>query len=57
MRAVQALAAHVERRGCAVEVGIKAVQCLEGEAIWEAAEAGRWVRDFSAHSPQNAPHV
>ena len=28
------------------EAGISAVQCLEGEAIWEAAKAGRWQREL-----------
>ena len=36
----------MERRRSAVEVGITAVQCLEGEAVWQAAVAGRWSVDL-----------
>ena len=32
----------VERRGSGVECGIQALQCLEGEQIWQAAADGRW---------------
>ena len=39
---LEALVAMVERRGPAVERGITAVQCLEGEKIWAAAAEGRW---------------
>ena len=39
--ALEALQCMVERRSGG-EVGIAAVQCLEGDAVWEAAAAGRW---------------
>ena len=39
--ALEALQCMVERRAGG-EVGIAAVQCLEGDAVWEAAAMGRW---------------
>src|SRR5207253_1589077 len=30
------------------EVGVKSVQCLEGKAVWDAHEQGRWPRDVAA---------
>lgn len=38
---LEALQAMIERRRGG-EAGIAAVQCLEGESIWAAAEAGEW---------------
>jgi hypothetical protein len=38
---LEALQAMIERRRGG-ESGIVAVQCLEGDAIWQAAEEGRW---------------
>jgi hypothetical protein len=41
--ACDTLQAMVERRGpLAAETGVAAVQCLEGEAVWEAGRAGRF---------------
>jgi hypothetical protein len=42
----EALQAMVERRRGA-ETGIRAVQCLRGEAVWEAQRQGRWSRDLA----------
>jgi hypothetical protein len=36
----------VERRG-AGETAVAAVTCLEGDAVWEAAERGLWSRDLA----------
>jgi hypothetical protein len=43
--ALEAFQAMVERRAGA-ETGVKAIQTLEGAAVWEAAEAGHFSRDL-----------
>lgn len=42
----EALQAMVERRR-AGETGIAAVQCLEGEAVWQAGDEGLWSRELA----------
>ena len=42
---LELLQAFVERRRGG-EVGIRAVQCLEGPAAWEAGRLGRWQVDL-----------
>jgi hypothetical protein len=39
--ALEALQCMVERRAGG-EVGLAAVQCLEGDAVWAAGDAGHW---------------
>jgi hypothetical protein len=43
--ALETLQCMVERRRGG-ESGVVAVQCLEGDAVWEAARAGRWSSDL-----------
>ena len=43
---LEALQAMVERRSGG-ETGIRSVQCLEGDAVWEAGEEGVWPRDLA----------
>ena len=43
---LEGLQCMVERRAGG-ESGIAAVQCLEGDAVWEAAEAGLWSRELA----------
>jgi len=42
---LEAMQVHLERRAGG-ETGVAAVQCLEGDAVWQAAVDGRWSRDL-----------
>lgn len=42
---LEAMQIHIERRQGG-ETGVAAVQCLEGDAVWQAARDGRWSRDL-----------
>ena len=44
---LEALQCMVERRRGG-ETGVAAVRCIEGRAVWEAAERGLWPRDLAA---------
>ena len=57
-RRLEALQAMVERRPGG-EAGIVAVQCVEGDAIWAAAQEGRWSRELAVGSPtgERARHL
>jgi hypothetical protein len=54
--ALEALQCMVERRGRG-ETGVKAVQLVEGDAVWKAGEEGRWSKDLliSAFSRSDTP--
>lgn len=43
---LEGLQCMIERRRGG-ETGVKAVTCLEGEAVWQAAREGRWSRDLA----------
>jgi hypothetical protein len=43
--ALEALQCMVERRGRG-ETGVKAVQLIEGDAVWKAGEEGRWSKEL-----------
>jgi hypothetical protein len=44
--ALETLQCMVERRRGG-ETGVAAVQCLEGDSVWEAQKAGRWSRELA----------
>lgn len=54
--ALEALQCMVERRQGG-ETGVRAVQLLEGDAVWQAGEAGRWSHELleSALSRSDSP--
>jgi hypothetical protein len=54
--ALEGLQCMVERRGRG-EAGVKAVQMIEGDAVWKAGEEGRWSKDLliSALSRSDTP--
>ncbi len=54
--ALEMLQCMVERRG-AGEVGVAAVRCLTGEAVWEAADAGVWSKSLFEAALRRVPGV
>ena len=54
--ALEGLQCMVERRGGG-ETGVKAVQMIEGDAVWKAGEEGRYSKDLltSALSRSDTP--
>ena len=54
--ALEALQCMVERRGRG-ETGVKAVQLMEGDAVWKAGDEGRWSKQLltSAMSRSDTP--
>lgn len=54
--ALEGLQSMLERRGHG-ETGVKAVQMIEGDAVWKAGEEGRWSKDLliSALSRSDTP--
>ncbi len=53
---LEALQCMVERRRRG-ETGIAAVRCIEGLAVWEAAERGLWPRDLAAEAESRIAEV
>ena len=53
---LEALQCMVERRSGG-ETGIAAVRCIEGDAVWEAAEEGLWPRDLAAEAESRIAEV
>jgi hypothetical protein len=49
IHALEALQCMVERRTRGQQ-GVKAVTCLEGDAVWKAAERGVWSRELLEHA-------
>src|SRR5438309_1007826 len=43
--ALEAMQCMVERRGRG-ETGVRAVQMIEGDAVWKASEEGRWSKEL-----------
>ena len=50
--ALELMQCMVERRS-GDETGIKAVQCLEGDAVWKAGDDGRWSQELAAAAVMN----
>lgn len=53
---LELLQAFVEKRAGG-EVGIQAVQCLAGDAAWDAAGSGRWRPDLLSEAVRHIPGV
>ena len=47
--ALESLQCQVERRQGG-ETGVRLVQCLSGDAVWRAADAGRWSFELADHA-------
>lgn len=52
--ALEGLQCMVERRKGG-ETGVKAVQCLQGEAMWKALDAGRWSKKLLEAAMERVP--
>jgi hypothetical protein len=56
IHALEALQCMVERR-VGGETGVKAVQCLEGDAVWKAGDAGVWSWDLLEEALSRTPSL
>ncbi len=54
IHSLEALQCMVERRAGG-EVGVKAVTCLEGDAVWRAGDAGLWSWELLEHAVGRTP--
>jgi hypothetical protein len=56
IHSLEALQCMVERRTRGQQ-GVKAVTCLEGEAVWKAGDAGRWSWELLEHALGRSPSL
>jgi hypothetical protein len=56
IHALEALQCMVERRTRGQQ-GVRAVQCLEGEAVWKAGDAGQWSWELLEHALGRCPSL
>ncbi len=56
IHALEALQCMVERRTKGQQ-GVKAVRCLEGDAVWKAGEDGLWPRELLEHALGRSPSL
>src|SRR5207249_5951449 len=56
IHALEALQCMVERRTRGQQ-GVAAVQCLEGEAVWKAGDAGVWSWELLEHALGRSPSL
>jgi hypothetical protein len=54
IHALEALQTMVERRTDGQQ-GVKSVECLEGDAVWKAGDAGRWSWELLEHALGRSP--
>ncbi len=54
IHALETLQCMVERRADGQQ-GVKAVECLEGEAVWKAGDDGRWSWELLEHALGRSP--
>lgn len=58
IHALEALQCMVERRfptGKAADQGVKAVTCLQGDAVWKAGDEGKWSWELLEHALGRSP--
>lgn len=56
IHSLEALQCMVERR-TEGQQGLKAVQCLEGDAVWKAGDEGRWSWELLEHALGRSPSL
>jgi hypothetical protein len=54
IHALEALQCMVERRTRGLQ-GVRAVTCLEGDAVWQAADEGQWSWELLEHAISRSP--
>jgi hypothetical protein len=56
IHALEALQSMVERRTRGQQ-GVRAVQCLQGDAVWKAGDAGQWSWELLEHALSRSPSL